>query len=143
MSTTNANISFYSHVLSGLARRRQAPSSDPARATIQVQSHIATSPGGASAHTIALDLTMYGPQDVTGLDSRHITREEPRGGAQESRARLRADHGQLHVPRFAIRASQRRVKAVHELIWLVPETPPLVRPTRPGSVSRSFFHRQM
>lgn len=83
MSTTNANISFYSHVLSGLARRRQAPSSDPARATIQVQSHIATSPGGASAHTIALDLTMYGPQDVTGLDPRHITREEPRGGAQD------------------------------------------------------------
>lgn len=83
MSTTNASISFYSHVLSGLARRRQAPSSDPARATIHVQSHIATAPGGASAHTIALDLTMYGPQDVTGLDTRHITREEPRGGAQD------------------------------------------------------------
>ena len=51
MSET-AQISFYTHSLSGLARMRQTPSTDPARARLGVQARFATTPDGPVAHTI-------------------------------------------------------------------------------------------
>lgn len=49
-----AQISFYTHSLSGLARMRQTPSTDPARARLGVQARFATTPDGPGpvAHTI-------------------------------------------------------------------------------------------
>lgn len=81
MSET-AQISFYTHSLSGLARMRQTPSTDPARARLGVQARFATTPNGPVAHTVELDPGMYAPQDVLGLDARHILRQEPAPNTQ-------------------------------------------------------------
>lgn len=82
MSET-AQISFYTHSLSGLARMRQTPVAEPARARLGVQARFATTPDGPSVHTVTLDLGMYAPQDVLGLDSRHILRQEPAPNTQD------------------------------------------------------------
>ncbi len=79
----SAQISFYTHSLSGLARMRQDPSTDPSRVSLGVQAKFATEPDGPAAHTVDIDLAMYAPQDITGFDARHVIRQEPAPATQD------------------------------------------------------------